>query len=309
MWTLCFLLFALPALGDHEQTFRCLTAKDKPSDILIPQLLSNLSSCAHNNWAWHTLACAEHQVHPGVISLTSSLMSTIRRWEMYYNVDFNTAYELQEDWANMERSLNRPQLGLTAWSVLLDSWRKNGELCHYNSDPRYADHLLPRSAGLLSLFIRRDDLRSPILKFGKAWKFGAKTVCSATVGTVRALHQLRTIHSITQQVGTELSPAWRVENEPSRLRELYSTDPFLQGLISGFRDTKFPCPERLKCQDTTPNLGTIYTPHDGRDYLQRISYLVMKSRKVCLIFGGGHLDKNAYYFAVGNVDSEADTSA
>ncbi|KAF4506224.1 hypothetical protein G6O67_006327 [Ophiocordyceps sinensis] len=233
MWTLCFLLFALPALGDHEQTFRCLTAKDKPSDILIPQLLSNLSSCAHNNWAWHTLACAEHQVHPGVISLTSSLMSTIRRWEMYYNVDFNTAYELQEDWANMERSLNRPQLGLTAW---------------------YADHLLPRSAGLLSLFIRRDDLRSPILKFGKAWKFGAKTVCSATVGTVRALHQLRTIHSITQQVGTELSPAWRVENEPSRLRELYSTDPFLQGLISGFRDTKFPCPERLKCQDTTPNL-------------------------------------------------------
>ncbi|PHH89920.1 hypothetical protein CDD83_4927 [Cordyceps sp. RAO-2017] len=305
---LALLLHALPALADYGQTSRCYTALDDASRVLIPQFLRNISACAVRGEQFSTLDCAESQVAHDTFSVISPLTSTLRRWEAYFHEDVFTAFrehgrDMADNW-HLQIKANE----YNAWNVLLYSWLEMGSLCFYDNDPQFVGKLEPRAAGLLNLFFASGDLRTPILKVSdRHWRYNESTVCAARAGAER-LRQARVVTTMAQQQQTGGSsdadpPAdWQRYEAGSHYRELYSTDPFLQGVISGWRSGPYVCPEGLRCQTGPAEQGRVHLPADGGAFLRAIADGILKPDPVCILFRrtGSALAKNTYYVASSN---------
>ncbi|PHH85408.1 hypothetical protein CDD83_456 [Cordyceps sp. RAO-2017] len=300
---LLLLLQAVPAMADYDQASRCYVADDAATRDIVPEMLANATRCSAENPNRRVLACIERQVPHEAMDAVLPLLQTVRIWERFYGFDLNTAFAehgkmLHESWFS--------RIGVydpTAWEVLEREWRHTGRLCFYDSDPRSADHIRPRFAGLLTLFFMDKDLRPPVLNFGERWEYAGRTGCSAQTDDDKA-RQLRILTDMHKAGATEESTAIVRDRIGSFYRNLYSTDPFIQAVITGWQNGPYGCPDAVSCMDYIM-MKSVYLPTNSGDFIDRILYALRMQQKVCVLFRAEPLRDATYYIAAENGDSSS----
>ncbi|RCI09428.1 hypothetical protein L249_3755 [Ophiocordyceps polyrhachis-furcata BCC 54312] len=300
----------LPVRADDWQVRQCITHDDGELRQLLPQFLRNASSCARSKLAFGTIMCAERRIPREHRALFSPLIETIEDWEQYFQLDLQSAFVRYSD------AKPRPELDRwTAYDRLLDLWTVTGELCFYTSVPSLADRIHPQKAGLLTLFYRTDtvrhqgqslsydirqtlrNLRPPSLKIGGyGWKYEGAVACAAQLGAEREL-QVTAIKEMIQRAAEESHTEESRQRIALYYRDHFSTDSFLQAVVTGWRDT-YVCPRGLDCQPTMAK-GMPFLPAETHSYLQRLYYLLQMQSGVCIVLKRtATLVSDRYYVAV-----------
>ncbi|PHH64356.1 hypothetical protein CDD81_4713 [Ophiocordyceps australis] len=237
--------------------------------------------------------------------MVAPLLDAIKRWQRYYRTDLAEAYAsvgkeitTWNAWS-YDRDWN-------IWDILRFHWEQTGWLCFYDHDPSLTDGLEPREAGLLSIFFtEKDGLRPPILKRGKTWTFNKTYACSAQ-SPADQLRQVNTITKLYDNIKPWGPSSWQAGLEAVIYREHFSTDPFLQALITGWHWGNYTCPEYMACAYRFKK-GQLWLPRNARDMFRKISNKLLLGDKVCIVYKEPipEPDKDTWYISgVGVTPSE-----
>ncbi|RCI07492.1 hypothetical protein L249_4537 [Ophiocordyceps polyrhachis-furcata BCC 54312] len=268
----------LQAKPDFGQVSRCFfTAHTGLLTRTVQNFFRDASSCVASVQGSQVLSCAQKSVPDEVMTLMLPMIDTIRAWEEYYGETINSAF-LQD-----QSPSGRP-IRFTAWDELLSQWKKHPQVCYHFRSPSYMDHLIPSSAGLLSLFYLDDDFQRPVLKSGTHWQHHGPSVCSGN-DTLDRARQESAVSMMVQRSIMWDKPRRGVELDRGYLHylDLYSTDPFLQAVITNWQSVRRrACPRDVRC-DGSPVFRERYMPLDGDDYLVKVKMTLKTRRRVCLI--------------------------
>ncbi|PHH84973.1 hypothetical protein CDD83_1098 [Cordyceps sp. RAO-2017] len=266
-------LLAAPVLGDYGQAVRCFKRSDPSARFAVGQLLQSADDCVTNGDK-PVLTCARERLEREALPVVSTLINQVRTWEGYSRTLLELAYD--EHGKGTGTSDN-------AWALLREHWETTGHLCYYSNEPSVADHLVPREAGLLSLFFNRGDLRSPILKLNAVWRYDGDVICAAQDGPDRQRQ-----NSIVASLGEiwDADDGRKTDVRQGFLAE-YSTDPFLQAWISAWHAPgSFVCPEGHKCVYNAV-VGSVYRPPSVEEFQFFVSNRMAAGSKLCIISKNG----------------------
>ncbi|RDA87304.1 hypothetical protein CP532_1336 [Ophiocordyceps camponoti-leonardi (nom. inval.)] len=250
----------------------------------VDNLLTTASACVEQDRSQETrsgrvLNCIYNRLDVEFLPVLSDLLDTLRKWQGYYqNMDLHQAYQ----------RYGRPSLGeYDPWKLIRQNWETGNVLCYYKSHPRHWDHLEPRNAGLLNFFFRDPLLRRwPILKVMARWEHRGDVVCSSTDPKDRQ-RQTQVISLVAESLldRPELSDK-RAEGLPT---DVYTTDPFLQAVFTGWRAGEYHCPVDGGCGVVRGSkvAATLYFPPTSFHYIHFL-YLMMNNAPVeKRLFGEG----------------------
>ncbi|PHH88797.1 hypothetical protein CDD83_7046 [Cordyceps sp. RAO-2017] len=303
---LVFLWSAVPVLADYGQTSRCYVAEDGPTNNFLGNFLKNGSSCITEGKE-NILACLDKKLDRDAVPLLSPLIDVIRRWERYYGIEMHKAFadvgrsNDPNDWNAWSRDRD-----WNVWERLHTHWAETGWLCFYDHNPRLSNTLQPRDAGLLTLFFSdKNGLRSPILKSGRIWRFDPKYhPCAATLHADR-VRQIKIVSRLADNVKNWGASSWQTAQEAQLYRDTYSTDPFLQAVITGWFAKDYTCPAGLECQ-SEPGDGKIWLPRNGMNYLNRLAKRLISIKETCIVLHGplppSSISANTLYVAVNGTE-------
>ncbi|PHH78820.1 hypothetical protein CDD80_6191 [Ophiocordyceps camponoti-rufipedis] len=280
------LLALLPqALSDSHfpNVSRCFDNGPHSFSNVFANFLSNASACTAMVPGRNVLECAASTIPKQLRILTFPLTDTIKEWEWHYNEDLNTIYLSADNQPFEEKS----QSFDNAWEALLAFWNRRKTMCWHYRDPRQMDHIMPTSGGMLSLFHANDDLQQPILKLSSHWHYRGPTVC-APVGkySMDRERRARAINTMVRRSiywgegGTEL------QNGHLYYQQVYSTDPFLQAVITGWQAARLnTCPQHHRCEGRLlPE--SAYLPLTGDDFIIKIKFALETETGVCVVVPG-----------------------
>ncbi|PFH58952.1 hypothetical protein XA68_13018 [Ophiocordyceps unilateralis] len=292
--------------GDDWQIRECITYKDSEMRDLLPQFLKNASSCISGNRGRDTMICTTYLMPEEKRPVFHPLIEIITSWERYFSQDLNSAFLHHGDFEPYDWPAK-----MTVYDRLLDVWETTGQLCFYKHIPSLADRIHPQEAGLLTLFYQTEDirprdvrpgpgeretqrnLRSPSLKMGGTrWEYDGSLACAAGSAEERQ-HQIRAVEEMIRRAGQEWHSDLISRQFGSHYLINFSTDSFLQGVITGWRD-EYVCPSGLRCH-STPKSGKAYLPANVKSYLGQLRLLLRAGKKVCIVFKGTHLEPYRYY--------------
>ncbi|PFH55037.1 hypothetical protein XA68_10955 [Ophiocordyceps unilateralis] len=261
------------AIPTPEIKHRCLYRQDPVMRGSVNNLLDTASWCVDNK-AKRVLNCIHKRMDKAYLPPVADLLDSLRRWQNYYNnLDLHEAYQRYA----------KPRLGeYDPWKVVRDTWESCGSFCYYNkSHPRDWDHLTPRAAGLLNFFFRDAFLfRWPLLRVMAVSKFNGDVVCSATDAKHRN-YQMRAIATYVSSL------QWNDDESDTRGHGLrngfYSTDPFLQGLLAGWRSGHFYRPH--DCGAEEDGNAMVYLPENSYLYVSFIRLFSKHhmEKKLCIL--------------------------
>lgn len=296
-------LMAIPALfllarsvcGSYGQTARCYTAMDPATRPYVSEFLKNVSICASQGHGIQTIRCAEEQIPRQFLSLLTPITNNVRTWELYYRTDLDAAFQRYGRDAYKAALYDIAPHDENAWTMVARSWMLTGWLCMWDNHPMYADHLEPRHAGLLTIFFSpNDDAWPPLAKTGKRWRYTRGVICSKREGDERDRHA-KVINEMSRAAGDmHTIDAWR-ELSQDAFNDRFSTDPFLQAVITGWQSGPYRCPTRMTCQRDGLEKGTVFLPKNSGEYLSALAARFRLQGKVCVIFRNASLDSENYY--------------
>lgn len=301
---LVLLLHPLSAWGSYGQTSRCLTVQDDASRILIPEFLKNASSCSRWAEKRSVMHCAEAMMPPDTMTLLLPIVKTVKIWEATFRMDLNTAFLTVGRVTGAAKCGHGLNADANAWAMLWRHWQTEGQLCYYDSSPQYADHLEPRVAGLLTLFFSEPrGMRQPVLEPGVRWTYTGSPVCSAGTGAAAALErisQFRAVSGMAIKADTRfsLTPREDMIAMMRHYRDTFSTDPFLQAVITGLKTGLFYCPRDLYCYGAAHS-GKVFLPIDNKSFLDELARRMSQGNKVCVIFRDERLQPDVFYVTAG----------
>ncbi|PFH59503.1 hypothetical protein XA68_12263 [Ophiocordyceps unilateralis] len=270
---------------------RCLRYDDSRLSRAFDGFFHNASACLSIVHGPRVLPCATKHIPEDMTPFTLPLTDTIQAWEKYYDEDLDSAFQEHGNPALDGRSK------INAWDVLIAYWQRKTELCFQYRDPESRDSLVPRNAGLLTLFHMNDDLARPILKMGMQWRYSDFTVCADDDSAGRN-RQMRVVSEMMRR-----SITWRETRNGVELNDgylhyldLFSTDPFLQAVITGWQSSRLmSCPRGYDCI-SPPTLGMRHLPMDGDGFLMKVKAVLQTENKVCVVTkGSSSLAQDTYY--------------
>ncbi|KAF4585509.1 hypothetical protein GQ602_004814 [Ophiocordyceps camponoti-floridani] len=278
-------VFFSPALSDSEfpNVSRCFDNGPFLFSTAFGDFLSNGSACTAMVPGREVLECAVETIPRQLRPLTSPLTDTIKAWEWHYNSDINTVYRGADNDSPGEQGRDSDNV----WEALLSYWRLRKTLCWHYRNPFHMDHIMPSNAGFLSLFHANDDLQQPILKTKSHWHYRGPTVCTlADDGSKDRDRRTRAVKSMVRRSmywgdgGTEL------QNGHLHYQQVYSTDPFLQAVITGWQSARLPsCPQHHRCEGhLLPEKA--FLPLNGDDFLIKIKFALETDKNVCVVVPG-----------------------
>ncbi|RDA85079.1 hypothetical protein CP532_3114 [Ophiocordyceps camponoti-leonardi (nom. inval.)] len=279
----------LQASSDFGEVSRCFDTGNKG---LLSRTMQNFfrdaSSCVSTVRSPDVLACAQKFIPDEILGFMLPMIDTIRAWEEYYGETINSAFLQNQNPSGAAIRFN-------AWDELLNHWKKHPQICYHYRSPSYMDHLIPSSAGLLGLFFINDDFQRPVLKSGTHWRYYGSRVCSSNETMDRA-RQAGAVSQMVQRSIVWDKPRRGVELTRGYLHylDLYSTDPFLQAVITNWQSVRLnSCPRGIRC-DGNPVFGERYMPLDGDDYLVKVMMTLKTQKRVCLIHERAADDTETY---------------
>ncbi|PHH70170.1 hypothetical protein CDD82_7297 [Ophiocordyceps australis] len=209
------------------------------------------------------------------------LLDAIKLWEEYYKTTLSDAYVRVGKETTMWNVWSRDR-DWNIWDILRFHWEQTGWLCYYDHNPSLTDGLEPREAGLLGLFFTdQDGLRSPILKRGQIWTFNKTLACSAQDQAGHS-RQVNAITKLFESIKPWASSSWQGVIEARIYHLRFSTDPFLQALITAWHWGKYICPGTISCTNRLTQ-GQLWLPRNARDMLRNILNKLRLGQRVCIV--------------------------